>query len=90
MFTQINGDTSLYLDKPFTNNQTGEPLIVCTPLYVSIAAKSSHATAPSNLNNKEFSAGSVVNYNFDGGINPITYDVASGGTMGQITFNLGY
>lgn len=89
-FFQINGDTNLQLEEAFTSNQTDEPVIVCTPLYMSISAFSSHATAPANLNNKEFSAGSTKNYNFDAGVNPITYDVASGGTMGQITFDLGY
>jgi len=90
MFTQINGDTNLVLDKPFTNNQTNQAVIVCTPLYMSIAAYSSHSSAPANLNNKEFSAGTTKSYNNDAGIIPITYDAASGSNMGQITFDLGY
>lgn len=90
MFTQINGDTNLYLDKPFTSNQTDEPMIVCTPLYMSIAAKSSHATVAANLDNRTFAAGSVTNLNFDAGVNPITYDAASDSNMGEITFKLAY
>lgn len=90
MFTQINGDTNLYLDKPFTNNQTDEPMIVCTPLYMGIAAKSSHATVAANLNNRTFAAGSVSNFNFDAGVNPITYDAASDANMGEITFKFAY
>jgi hypothetical protein len=89
MFTQINGDTNLVLDRAFTNNQTAQAVIVCTPLYMSIGAKSSHATVAANLNNKTFSAGSTKSYNFAVN-NPITYDAASGANMGEITFDLAY
>jgi hypothetical protein len=90
MFTQINGDTSLWLDKPFTNNQTNEPVIVCSPLYMAISAKSSHPSNDSQINSRKFAAGEVRNYNNDAGINPITYDAASGGSTGEITFDLAY
>lgn len=89
-FFQINGDLNLVLDKAFTNDQTGQTMIVCAPLYQSIAAKSTHATIAANLNNRTFSAGSVKNINFPAGINPITYDAASGSNMGEITFDLAY
>lgn len=89
-FFQINGDTNLYLEQAFTNDQTAQAMIVCTPLYRGIAAKSSHATIASNFNNRTFPAGSVKNINFDAGVNPITYDAASGSNMGEITFDLVY
>jgi hypothetical protein len=89
-FFQINGDTNLRLETPFTNNQTNQPVVVCMPLYKSIAAKSSHATNASQINGRIFTAGSIKNFNFDAGINPITYDAASAGTTGEITFNLAY
>jgi hypothetical protein len=90
MFTQINGDTNLILDKSFTNNQTDQAVIVCTPLYIAIGAKSSHASNSASLNNREFTAGSVKNFSFDGGLTPITYDAASGVSTGEITFDLAY
>lgn len=86
-FIQINGDLNLVLDKAFTNNQTGQAMIVCQELYTAVSAKSSHATIAANLNNRTFTAGSVKNYNFPG-VNPITYDAASGSNMGEITFDL--
>jgi hypothetical protein len=89
MFTQINGDTNLYLDKPFTNNQTDEPMIVCSQLYMAIGAKSSHPTDDAQLNNRKFSAGSVKNFSFEAQ-EPITYDAASGASSGEITFDLAY
>jgi hypothetical protein len=89
-FFQINGNTNLVLETAFTNNQTSQAVIVCMPLYISIAAKSSHATVAANLNNRTFAAGSVKNLNFDAGINPITYDAASGANMGEITFDIAY
>jgi hypothetical protein len=89
MFTQINGDENMVLDKPFTNNQTDQAMIVCTPLYMSLGARSSHSTINANLNNDTFPVGTVKNFNFDV-INPITYDAASGANMGEITFDLAY
>lgn len=89
MFTQINGDFNLVLDKAFTNDQTDEDVIVCTPLYMSISAKSTHNSTNANLNGKTFTVGAVKSFNFDS-INPITYDAASGFNMGEITFELGY
>ena len=89
-FSQINGDTNLYLDEAFTSDQTAEDMIVVEPLYMAIAAKSSHATVTANLNNRSFAAGSTKNYNFDAGVNPITFDAASGASMGEITFDLAY
>lgn len=89
-FFQINGDTNLQLETAFTSNQTDEPLIVCHPLYMAVAARSSHATVAANLNNRTFAAGSVKNLGFDAGINPVTYDAASGGNWGEITFDFAY
>src|SRR5688500_14942926 len=59
MFTQINGNTNLVLDKAFTNNQTNQVVIVCQPLYVSIAAKSTHNSTDANLNGKTFPVGAT-------------------------------
>lgn len=87
-FFQINGNLNLVLEEAFTSNQTNEPVIVCMPLYMAIAAKNTHATNDSQLNGRKFSAGTVKNFNFDAGINPITYDDASGGSTGEITFDL--
>jgi hypothetical protein len=89
-FTQINGDDVLYLDTAFTNNQSGQPVIVCTPLYRSIGARSSHASNPATLNNRTFTAGQSKSYNFPGGVDPISYNAASGALSGEITFELGY
>ena len=89
-FYQINGDTVLYLDQAFTNNQTNQPVIVCMPLYRSIGARSSHSTNPATFNNRTFSAGQSKSYNFPGGVDPITYDAASGAASGEITFELGF
>lgn len=89
-FTKINGNTNLILDEAFTYNQVNQPMVVCTPLYRSIGARSSHSTNAAQLNNRTFSAGQSKSYNFPGGIDPITYDAASGAATGQITFDLGY
>ncbi len=88
-FTQINGNTNLVLEAAFTNDQTNEPMIIVAPLYISISAQNTHPTNDSQLNNRKFAAGAIDNYNFDV-INPITYDAASGGSTGEITFKLGY
>lgn len=87
-FHQINGDDNIYLETPFTNDQTGQAMIVCAPLYQGIAAKCTHATINANLNNRTFAAGSVKNLNYSAGVNPITYDAASGANMSEITFDL--
>jgi hypothetical protein len=90
-FTQINGNTNLVLESAFTNNQTDQDVIVYQPQYISIAAKNIHATNDAQLNNRKFSAGEVKNYNFDDGINPITYNAASGPLLsGEIMFDLAY
>lgn len=89
-FFQINGNTNLQLETAFTNDQTDEPMIVVTPLYTAVSARSSHATVAANLNNRTFAVGSVKNFSFDAGVNPITYDAASGANTGEITFDLGY
>lgn len=89
-FFQINGDTNLQLETAFTNNQNDEDVIVCTPLYMSISAESTHPLVDANLNNKTFSVGSVKSFNNDAGIDPITFDAASGVSTGQITFDLAY
>jgi hypothetical protein len=89
-FTQINGNTNLVLESAFTSNQTGEPVKVVLPLYSAIAAKSSHPTNDAQFNNRKFAAGEAVNINNDSGINPITYNAASGVLSGEITFNLTY
>jgi hypothetical protein len=91
-FTQINGNTNLYLETAFTSDQTNESVIVVQPLYISIAAKNIHATNDAQINNRKFAAGEVKNYNFDDGMNPITYHAASGapGLSGEIMFDLAY
>ena len=89
-FTQINGDSVLYLDQAFTNNQTNQPVVVCQPLYRSIGARSSHSTNPAQINNRTFTAGQTKSYNFVGGVDPITYNAANGALSGEITFELGF
>lgn len=89
-FFQINGNTNLVLETAFSSNQTDQAVIVCMPLYSAISAKSIHASVNANLNGRTFSVGSIENFNNDAGINPITYDAASGVSMGQIKFNLEY
>lgn len=88
-FTQYNGNI-IHLEQAFTSDQTDEPMIVYIPQYISISARNTHATNDSQLNNRKFAAGEIDNYNFEGGITPITYDAASGALSGEITFKLAY
>lgn len=75
-FFGYHDNTTLQLHTAFTSNQVNQPVIVCTPLYKSVAA-SNTGTGSAKLKEKVFTAGKIVSYNDDACVNPMTYEASA-------------